>query len=637
MSSRRAAYAPAATADGFGQMERLTAAIEAASGQPVRGNKFHCPAHPDRNPSGSITRGENGGILLHCFAGCSFDEIVAALPDLEIGDLFPAKTEGNARQVATYDYLDEGGKLLHQTVRYVPKAFKQRRPDGRGGWIWSLKGHRVVLYRLPDVLRAVGTGAPIYVVDGEKDADAIARAGGTATCCPMGMGSFRRADTRALDGAGLVIVVADRDGGEGLKQARRVALDLVPRVLRVELVEPAKGKDAHDHLTAGLSLEEFVPVESPNLIEAGDEPTNPPTAPAPILLRMSDVAVHPVEWLWPGYLPRGKQAVLDGDPGLGKSTMTLDLAARLTTASPMPDGFRPPDPVNVVLLNAEDGVADTMRPRLEAAGADLERVVVLDGVLRDGLAAVPSLPSDVGIVEDALQSVGAALLIVDPLMAYLHEAVNSYNDQHVRKALHPLKLLAEKHGATILLVRHLNKGTGSNAVYRGGGSIGIIGAARIGWLVARHPDDDNRRIMAITKSNLGGRPSSLAFRVATDASLGCGRIIWEGSADYTAEQLLSGPGSPEERRERDEAAEFILAYLADGPQPATDVKKAGNEAGFNDRALDRARSRAGVTSKREGYGRQGRNLWYPPGSGQPIPAMSSMPEAMVGMASMAPA
>ncbi|MDQ6617392.1 MAG: AAA family ATPase [Actinomycetota bacterium] len=332
--------------------------------------------------------------------------------------------------------------------------------------------------------------------------------------------------------------------------------------------------------------------------------------PRPVLVRVADVQPEAVDWLWPGRLPLGKVTVLDGDPGLGKSTLTLDVAARLTTGSPMPDGHRLDGPSGAVILSAEDGIGDTIRPRLEAAGADLGRVFVLDAIADpDGPPRPPSLPGDMAAVAEAVALAGASLVVIDPLMAFLHAAVNSYRDQDVRRALHPLKVLAEQTGAAVVLVRHLNKSAGTTAVYRGGGSIGIIGAARLGLLVAADPDDPERRILAVAKSNLAVIPPSLAYRLVTDEAHGVARIAWEGTSAHTADALLVNPASDDERAEQDEARDFLLDYLADGRQRATDAKKAAKAAGIAERTLDRARHRAGVTSQREGFG-PGSVCWW---------------------------
>ncbi len=219
-----------------------------------------CPAHEDRTPSLHVSEGDDGRVLLHCHAGCETGDVLAA-DGLDFPDLFPDGGEGgNARsEVAAYSYTDEHGELLFQCVRYVPKDFKQRQPNGRGGWAWNLKGVRRVLYRLPEVVAAVQDGQTIYVAEGEKDVHALVRAGVAATCSPMGAGKWRHEYAEVLRGAS-VVVVADQDA-EGHKHAQQVAISLRGVAASVEIVASTEGKDAAAHLGAGKTVHEFVPLD----------------------------------------------------------------------------------------------------------------------------------------------------------------------------------------------------------------------------------------------------------------------------------------------------------------------------------------------------------------------------------------
>lgn len=192
---------------------------------------------------------------------------------------------------------------------------------------------------------------------------------------------------------------------------------------------------------------EVPPRERPTLgmLRSDRSSTPPPAAAYHVLVeevvatRVADVATERVRWLWQGRIPLGKVTVLDGDPGLGKSTFTLDLAARVSTASPLPTGERPEAPASVILLSAEDGIADTIRPRLEAAEADLDRVHVFEHVLDlEGVPRPPSIPMDVAHIERLVVTEGATLVVVDPLMAYLGAGVDSHRDQDVRRAMFAL-------------------------------------------------------------------------------------------------------------------------------------------------------------------------------------------------------
>lgn len=345
---------------------------------------------------------------------------------------------------------------------------------------------------------------------------------------------------------------------------------------------------------------------------------------------LSDVEAERLRWLSRGRLAAGKLTVLDGDPGLGKSTLLCDWSARVTRGDPLPDG-EAGAPRGVVLLSAEDGLADTIRPRLEAAGADLERAVALvtvpDPADPSGIGRLPAIPDDLAYVERLIRDADAALLIVDPLMAYLGEGVNAHRDQDVRRALAPLAQMAERTGVAVVLVRHLNKAASAHALYRGGGSIGIIGAARCGLLVAADPDDDDRRVLAPIKANLARPPASLAFRLAPIEGSDVARVEWIGETPHTARSLLDVPVAEEDRAERDqergaraEARAWLRDALAAGPVPAGDVQAAAKRDGVAPRTLDRAKGDLGVVASRQGgIADAGRWAWrLPSPDGAPL-------------------
>src|SRR5829696_1220330 len=315
---------------------------------------------------------------------------------------------------------------------------------------------------------------------------------------------------------------------------------------------------------------------------------------------LSEVEPERVGWLWPGRLPLGKLAIVDGDPGLGKSALTLDVAARVSAGLELPDGRRC-EPAGVVLLSAEDGLADTVRPRLDAAGADTQRVVALSTVPDGKTERSLSIPEDLPAVERAIRRVEASLVVVDPLMAFLSGNTNSHKDQDVRRALAPLAKLAERTGAAILIVRHLNKASGGNTLYRGGGSIGIIGAARSGLVVAEDPEDAERRILAQNKQNLCKPAASLVSTVET-APNGATRVLWCGQSELNASQILRAPPDEEEKSALSEAKEFLLSELSSGPMAARQVKKNAVEADVSERTLKRAKAALGIISTKEADG-----------------------------------
>lgn len=317
----------------------------------------------------------------------------------------------------------------------------------------------------------------------------------------------------------------------------------------------------------------------------------------PDVIDYAKVEPEKVSWLWPGRIPAAKLVGLDGDPNTAKSTLSLDLAAHVSTGTRWPDGAPCPEG-NVLLLSAEDGAADTITPRLIAAGANRDRIRGLlrvsikdkDGVPHEEL---PSLPRDIGVLTSMASASDVKLIIIDVLMAFLSDKVDSHRDQDVRGVLAQLADLAESTGATILLIRHLNKTTGGNPLYRGGGSIGIVGAARAAFLVARDPDDSDRLILAATKSNLAAMPPALAFRLVTDNDLGCGKIEWETEpVEYTAGQLLRDPHpDPDDADDRREIDAWLEALLADGRMESAKVYEQGKAAGYSRDQLKRAKKR----------------------------------------------
>jgi hypothetical protein len=310
------------------------------------------------------------------------------------------------------------------------------------------------------------------------------------------------------------------------------------------------------------------------------------------LVALSQVTPERLHWLSPGRLAAGKITILDGDPGLGKSTLLCEFAARISRGDPLPGGEAVP-PRPVVLMSAEDDLYDTIRPRIDAAGGDARRVIAFSTLLSAGTPV--AIPDDVRILEKIIAPTNAALLVIDPLAAFLSPRHNVNSDQAVRQAFHSLKGLAERTGAAIVAVRHLNKSMSGNPLYRGGGSIGIIGAARCGLLLAADPDDPERRILASTKGNLGRPPPSLVFRLVAPPGSHVARVVWDGESQWQGDQLLresiSGVAS---RSLHAEAQEWLRAALADGPRPAREVLREAGEAGLGRNLLYAARKLEGV-------------------------------------------
>lgn len=321
----------------------------------------------------------------------------------------------------------------------------------------------------------------------------------------------------------------------------------------------------------------------------------------PVIGRLSEVKSEAVQWLWNGRFPLGKLTIIQGDPGLGKSTLTLDLAARVSAGLQMPDGS-PGVSGGVVLISAEDAYADTVRPRLLAMGGDPDRVAVIHHMdLQEGGTRPLVLPDDVEAVRQAVDEVGAKLIVVDPIVAVLSKAVNSWSDQDVRGALLPLQMMAEKVGAALVFVTHLNKKEGRSAIQRGGGSVAFNAAARAVFQVASHPADSGHRVLACVKFNNAVMPSSWVFHLETAAN-GGSRVVWDGETTLTADDTVDAGRSSR----RSDAADFLRGRLAGGPAPTVEVEQDALSQGIRKRTLERARKDLRVQSRHRGYGKNGR-------------------------------
>ena len=308
--------------------------------------------------------------------------------------------------------------------------------------------------------------------------------------------------------------------------------------------------------------------------------------------KFKSIETKAIEWLWQRWVPLGKLTILDGDPGLGKSTMLLDLAARVSTSGTMPDqsiGTLG----NVIIMSAEDAPEDTIRPRLEAAAANLDRVIDLSHVVVGGQERPPEIPSDLPLIEAKIRDHQARLLIIDPLMAFLYGA-DANKDQEIRRVLYKLSKIAEKHRCSIICMRHLNKSSNGKAIYRGNSSIGVIGHARAGLLVAQDPDNEDKRVLAVSKSNLAAKPKSLTFVLDPVGDV-C-RVGWCGTSHYIADQLVAPPPTKEEQEAKDDKhtkmqqAKTIIEWLIgeDGKVEVQTAKKECFAAGLSLSTIERA-------------------------------------------------
>jgi len=575
-----------------------------------------CPAHDDQTPSLSIAEGRNSVPLLTCHAGCSYEAIRAALDLHSPSPPVEAPVSRGRRREADYTYRDSEGRVIVTVTRW-------RLPNGDKTFIREPKGidaSAVPVYRLPDLRDSLR----VVVVEGEKDADRLWALGIPATTNASGAGKWQphHAGQLAKQGVTHAVLLPDNDAA-GERHMHAVAAALRSAGLGVSWCalpdRPPKG-DVTDVLERGLSVERLRTLldEAPAYVPPADLAlvTKPNVAPGvrkdPTLdiVSASSIQPRPIAWLWPGRIALGKTAMIAGHPGLGKSQLTCWLAAVVSKGGLLPDGGRAPLG-GVLMVSAEDDPADTIVPRMIAAGADLTRVHLLAGVREatDGQTRERGfdLVRDVPWLHAALADrTDVRLVVIDPVTAYMGMS-DTHRTSDVRAVLRPLERLAQHHSVAIVLVSHLNKAGGSEALLRVTGSLAFVAAARAGFLVVRDPDDDHRRLLLEAKNNLGPETSGLAFRVEdarVAGDLATSRIVWTGEAvTVTANDVLAAPVTVGEARTAvQEAAEWLREALADGPLPRRTLEAAARNDGLAVASLKRGASLAGVKMTRVGFG-----------------------------------
>ena len=454
-------------------LERLEGVKKAANGWDAR-----CPAHDDKRPSLGVLEGADGRIVLRCRAGCETTAVLAEL-GLEISDLFPETEQRNGRrEVCAYPHHDEAGSVLFEVVRFDPKDFRQRRPDGSGGWIWNTQGVRRVLYHLPAVVEAVAAGGVVWVCEGEKDADALqpllAAIGGAATSNPGGAGKWKPEHTEQLRGA-RVVVVADKDE-PGRKHARAIEAALSGVAASVDVVEAASGKDAADHVAAGLGLGEFVQATAaaePHAVETASSPV----VDAPLIVSLEEFAA--VEEMGaaaivgsPGeaVIPEGGDVLIYGDGGAGKTTLMIDLGCHLAAGDdwigmPIPNAVR-------VLLVENEGPRPLFRAKLRRklggwAGAPLAgRVQVLE---RPWAWFTFADESRRAWLAGELQRLEIDVVIIGPVSrSGMQEAGTLAEVRDFMALVDDVRRRTGRH-VTFILVHHENKGGKVSGAWEGSG------------------------------------------------------------------------------------------------------------------------------------------------------------------------
>jgi len=320
---------------------------------------------------------------------------------------------------------------------------------------------------------------------------------------------------------------------------------------------------------------------------AEEQPAQKPAQNKTSLVCLADVEPEAVSWLWHPYIPRGKLTLLEGDPGVGKSWVSLAIATAVSIGRGLP-GLEATEPASVVMGSAEDGLGDTIRPRLDAMGANVSNIHaikhLLDFANNEGLA----------ILEGYITQVHPVLVIIDPLVAYVGAGTDIHRANETRAILAKLADIAEKHGCAILAVRHLTKGGALKPIYRGLGSIDFTAASRSVLLAGCDPEEPHKRGLVQIKSNLAATGKAIGYELRD------GDFCWTGDSDLTAARILAAEDSGDGKSAIDEAKDFLRDELADGPVEASLVLRYAREAGLSEITVKRAKSMLGVITRRQG-------------------------------------
>ena len=308
------------------------------------------------------------------------------------------------------------------------------------------------------------------------------------------------------------------------------------------------------------------------------------------MIKLSEIQAEEVKWLWFPMIPYGKLTIVQGDPGDGKTTLILNIAAKLSRGEGLDENIKPTEPMNIIYQTAEDGLADTVKPRLEMAGADCERIMVID-------ESEKSLSMIDERLEEAIIKTNAKLLILDPIQAYLGGGMDMNRANEARDMTKKLGVLAEKYKCAIVLIGHMNKASGNKAAYRGMGSIDFFAVARSVLLVGRVEGEPNIRAVVQIKNNLAQFGHPKAFELMESG------FRWLGDYEITADEVLGGIAPKANKLEQAKQMLRELAETSDAVQ-SNEIFDMADEKGISKRTLENAKKELGIRAKKVN------NSWY---------------------------
>lgn len=597
-----------------------------------------CLLHPpDNHKSFSIWQDDNGIWRFKCFHDGTTGTIVdlkAALENKSIEECIKElKEEFNSKkplkrkikEANYYVYKDLEGRDFYRKVKqtYEDKS--------KGYWIelkdkngWRNPGENERYKKLPYNLHKFKDYSKLIFCEGEKDADTVneLKTSFLATSAPFGCSSWPDEINSYLSDFTDIIYLYDvGNEGNARKHAAKVQYDYPEINIYIAKV-PLKEREAD---TTDYLSQFYNPLDNNNLetrkkkllevlsknVEKFEIKEEKPLEKGikPILTSLDSIDPEPVEWLWFNRIPLGKLSLIVGDPGNGKSFLGIYLAAHVTTGDHWPDIGAPILKGSVIILTAEDGLADTVRIRADAVGANVKKIKILEGIInKEGEQEFFNIKEHLQALKQAIKQLkDVRLVIIDPITAYLGK-VDSHKTSEVRNVLAPLVSLAEKHKFAIVAITHLNKNDALKAIYRTMGSLAFIATARAVWAISKDDNDEGstRRLFFPLKTNLSINPTGLAFNIV-DTQV----VFEEQPVDVNVEEALSKEKS-EETTALDEATTWLKEALEDSPIAAADIFRMAKDNHISDATLRRAKKRLNVQSYKEGIRQEGKWFWKLP-------------------------
>lgn len=551
-----------------------------------------CPcgvhAHGDRAPSLSI-REKDGRPYLRCFVSGDDAGVLEAL-GLTWRDLLPdtnGHSNGNGQHaddlVTEYPYEDEHGRLLYVVERHVGKRFTQRAADGSR----TLKGVRRVLYRLPQVRQAIRDRRHVFLAEGEKDVHTLEGLGLVATTNSGGAEGWRAEYAEQLTGA-CVVVLYDNDDA-GFKRATRLTQELRTRVRSLKVVDlpglPEKG-DVTDWVHAGGTKHQLV-----TLVRVTQEAMNAHA----LLKKAVDVPLTPVSWLWYPWIPRGRVTILGGLPGVGKSFVSLSVAATLSQGGVFPLTDNPVEKAGTVYIGYEDEET-ILRQRFEAMGGDLNLLYLPDLPDSNGTNRDFRLKDVEPLAAELAERPEIALVVIDPIMElFVGSGLNPRWEEETRGLLRPLAAIAEAREIALVLVTHMNKSQGPS-IQRFMGAGAFAGRPRSAIICGHHPDDAGVKVMQHDKANLSRQADPLSYRLTSEG------LIWLDEQPLLAAGANLGNQAKPKMLAVDE---WLLSFLSDNQEHSSkEVEDEARKSGFTYNQMRRAKDRLQhqVATRKAGFG-----------------------------------